>query len=95
MTKKTAISIVASFGVFALAAMAFAGMSGAHGYGMSKDMSVMDTNQDELITFEEYEASHSRDLRAVFKMLDSNGDNVIDKTEWDQFLAVHGMKKTM
>ena len=95
MKKITATLSVALFGIFALVAVAFAGMYGAHGHTMFKDMGAMDTNKDAQITFEEYEASHSSDLRAVFNMLDANGDGVIDRAEYDQFLKVHGVNKTM
>ena len=96
MTKKTAIASVSILAIFALAAIAFAGMHGAHGYGMfSKDLGAMDSNDDSLVTFDEYQAFHSKDLRAAFSMLDANGDNVIDKAEWEQFLKLHGMSSTM
>ena len=96
MTKKTVTLTVLLSAIFVMAAMAIAGMGGAHGYGMfTKELGDMDTNDDALVTFEEYEAFHSRDLKAAFGMLDANGDNVIDKAEWEQFLKVHGMSKTM
>ena len=95
MTKTTA-TITAILAIFALSAMAFAGMYGGHGSAMfTKNLGDMDANADAVVTFEEYEAFHSKDLRAAFSMLDANGDNVIDKAEWEQFLAVHGMHKTM
>lgn len=92
---KTAAKVTAAlFGTIVLAAVAFAGY-GAHGHNMFGDMGAMDTNQDAEVTFEEYEAAHTRNLKAAFEMLDANNDNVIDKTEWDQFLKVHGMEKAM
>ena len=93
MKKTTAVLAASLVAVFAVAALAFAGM---HGYGMfTSNIGDMDSNQDELITFEEYESFHSRDLRAAFDMLDINNDNVIDSAEWEQFLKVHGMTKSM
>ena len=96
MNKKTASLTVFLFMVFAAAAIAFAGMYGGHGHGMfSTNIGDMDTNQDNQVTFEEYRDYHARDLQAAFDMLDANNDGFIDGAEWDQFLKVHGMSKTM
>ncbi len=96
MNKKTASLTVIFFMVFAAAAIVFAGTYGGHGYGMfTKNIEDMDTNQDNQVTFEEYRDYHARDLRAAFNMLDTNNDGFIDGEEWNQFLKVHGMSKTM
>lgn len=96
MKKTTTILTVLAFAIFAAAALALAGIHGADGLGMfTKDLGEMDTNADTLVTFDEYEAFHSRNLKAAFDMLDANSDNVIDDEEWTQFLNVHGMGKTM
>jgi hypothetical protein len=62
-----------------------------HGYGMHMtDMSKMDDNQDNVITFDEFSAAHLEMLRNAFKMLDTDKDELINKKEWDEFLKVHG-----
>jgi hypothetical protein len=96
MVKKTAGLAVCLFVTFALTAMGTADMYGAHGYKMfGPNLGEMDTNQDDRVSFEEYEASHSKHLKAAFDMLDANNDGVIDNAEWDQFRKVHGMSDTM
>ena len=65
-----------------------------HGCNMCmKDMTKMDGNQDNLITFEELSGPHMESLRSVFSMLDTDNDESISKQEWDDFLTVHNYKE--
>jgi hypothetical protein len=62
-----------------------------HGHGMKMgDMSRMDGNNDNQITFEEFSASHLDRLRSAFNMLDTDNDGFISQGEYNEFLKVHG-----
>jgi Ca2+-binding EF-hand superfamily protein len=63
-----------------------------HGCHNMTDMTEMDTNQDGLITFDEFSAPHMEKYRSAFRMLDTDNDEVINQDEWDEFLKVHGFK---
>ena len=88
--KNTTISIlVAAILVGGLITVAIAGHH-YHGYNMNmNDMTEMDGNQDNLITFDEFSTPHMDQLRSVFKMLDTDNDESISKQEWEEFLAAH------
>ncbi len=62
-----------------------------HGYGMQMtEMSAIDSNEDDMITFEEFSAPTIERLKSGFGMLDSDNDGKINKEEWDEYLRVHG-----
>ena len=62
-----------------------------HGYGMKMgDMSSIDGNNDNQITFEEFSASSLDRLRSAFNMLDTDNDGFISQSEYNEFLKVHG-----
>ena len=68
--------------------------AGHHGYMMfNYDISDMDTNNDGVVSFDEYSALHSEKLRWGFKALDSYNDGSISASEWETFLKVHGVVK--
>ena len=63
-----------------------------YGYvSMMHGMSSLDGNNDSQITFEEFSAPQMDRLKSAFNMLDSDKDGVISKTEYDEFLKVHGV----
>ncbi len=65
-----------------------------HGYGMKMtEMSEIDSNEDGVVTFEEFSAPTVDKLKSGFKMLDTNGDEKISSEEYDEFLRVHGFEK--
>ena len=64
-----------------------------HGCGYGKQgVADMDANQDGSITFDEFSEPHMNKLRAKFKMLDMDNNELIDENEWKQFLKWHGME---
>jgi Ca2+-binding EF-hand superfamily protein len=68
--------------------------AGHHGYKMfSANMTNMDSNGDGMVSFEEYEAFHSEQLRWSFNALDTDNDGSISESEWEQFLKMHGVGK--
>ena len=65
-----------------------------HGYGMKMtEMSEIDSNEDGVVTFEEFSAPTVDKLKSGFRMLDTNGDKMISGEEWDEFLKIHGFEK--
>jgi hypothetical protein len=68
--------------------------AGHHGYMMfSSDIRDMDTNNDGVVSFEEYSALHSEMLRWGFNAIDSDNDGSISANEWETFLKMHGVVK--
>lgn len=66
--------------------------AGHHGYMMfNSDISDMDTNNDGVVSFEEYSALHSEKLRWGFNALDTDNDGSISANEWETFLKMHGV----
>ena len=61
-----------------------------HGCGGMRDMTDMDSNEDGEITLEEFSARQMKMQKNAFEMLDTNTDGVIDSTEWEKFLEMHG-----
>lgn len=61
-----------------------------HGCGGMLGMTDMDSNEDGEITLEEFSARQMKMQKSAFEMLDTNNDDVIDGTEWDKFLEMHG-----
>lgn len=92
MTIKHHLTIIVSV-IFLLSSLAWAGhhYRGHGGMTPSWDMSVMDSNQDKALTFEEYSERQTKRLRAGFDMIDGNNDGVISEDEWKTFLQVHGV----
>ncbi len=66
-----------------------------HGCGHMGDMSAMDSNQDGLITFDEFSAPHMKKYKRVFELLDKDGDEVINEDEMNEFMEVHGYDKNI
>ena len=76
--------------------LATGSMDGHHYHGCSMKMSELseiDSNQEATITFDEFSASQTENLKIGFRMLDTNNDELISKPEWDEFLKVHGYVK--
>jgi hypothetical protein len=68
--------------------------AGHHGCMMfGADISDMDTNNDGVVSFEEYSALHSEKLRWGFNALDTDNDSSISASEWESFLKMHGVGK--
>ena len=61
-----------------------------HGCGGMRDMTDMDRNEDGEISLEEFSARQMKMQKSAFEMLDTNNDDVIDSTEWEKFLEMHG-----
>ena len=74
----------------------FAGIStaGHHYHGCSgmklSELSEMDTDNDGIMSFEEFSAPHLQRYKDMFDILDSNQDGEIDQNEWTIFLENHG-----
>ena len=60
---------------------------------MFSDMSAMDSNNDGVITLEEYTSYHNERLQWSFNALDTDNDGNISSNEWDTFLRMHGFGK--
>ena len=66
--------------------------AGHHGHKMfSANITDMDNNGDGVVSFEEYSAFHSEQLRWSFNALDTDNDGSISESEWEQFLKMHGV----
>jgi Ca2+-binding EF-hand superfamily protein len=72
-------------------------IAGHHYHGCSHmgEMSAMDSNQDGLITFDEFSAPHMEKYKRVFEMLDKDDDEVINEDEMNEFMKVHGYDKNL
>jgi Ca2+-binding EF-hand superfamily protein len=58
---------------------------------MSKwDMTEMDSNQDNMLSLEEYSDRYRKSLSKSFNMIDINQDGMVDEGEWTKILEVHG-----
>ena len=55
------------------------------------EMSVMDNNQDGVITFDEFIARNKEKLSSAFKMIDTDNDELLSAEEWDEFAKIHGI----
>lgn len=81
----TIIAIAVLFGVSA---------AGPHYHGCSgmkmSDLSEMDTDNDGVISFEEFSAPHLEQSRKAFDIVDSSENGEVDQDEWNHFLEVHG-----
>jgi Ca2+-binding EF-hand superfamily protein len=55
------------------------------------DMTEMDSDRDNMLSFEEYSDSYQESLNKSFNMIDTNQDGIVDKSEWDAILNIHGI----
>ena len=93
MNAKIFIAVIAIFAL-ALPSLTIAGHHyGGHGC-MSKnwDMTALDTDNDGVLTFEEFSAPNMKKWRSGFNMIDTNGDGEVGAEEWGEFSEAHGMK---
>ena len=68
--------------------------AGHHGHSMFKaNLNEMDSNEDGVVSFDEYDAFHSEQLRWSFDAIDLDNDGAISENEWNQFLKMHGVGK--
>ena len=86
---------LAIFSAFALFIGALTTANAGHpGHSMfSADISQMDTNNDGMVSFEEYSAFHTEQMRWSFNALDIDNDGSISADEWETFLKMHGVGK--
>ena len=86
------LAIIGVLSIMVAAGFVSGSMAGHHynGCGYMREMSELDSNEDGLITFDEYSAPYIEKHRSAFKMLDTNNDDLIDNDEWDKFLEMHG-----
>ena len=66
-----------------------------HSCSYMGDTSAMDSNQDGLITFDEFSAPHMEKYKHVFELLDKDNDEVINEDEMNEFMKVHGYDKNL
>ena len=52
----------------------------------------MDTDNDELVSWEEFQAYFPDANKHVYKALDLNQDGAVDHDEWHEFKEAHGLK---
>ena len=93
MKISTTISLIATLLMIA-AAPVFAGHhyhGCGYGAGMSWNMSDRDTNDDGVLSFDEFSAPQQEMMRSGFDMIDSDKDGSINGDEWSTFLKVHGV----
>jgi len=89
---KSTYFIVTLISAILIASVSFAGYHYNHGCMMSTwDMTEMDTNQDSMLSFEEYSDSHQESLSESFNIIDTNQDGVVDKDEWTKIREIHGV----
>lgn len=76
-----------------IASITFAGYhNDGQGCMMSTwDMTEMDSNQDNMLSLEEYSDSYQESLSKGFNMIDTNQDGMVDKGEWNEILKIHGV----
>ena len=52
----------------------------------------MDTDGDDLVSWDEFSANFQHAEEKVFNAIDLNQDGKIDHDEWHEFKAAHGLK---
>lgn len=81
---------------FAIAIPAFVvagNYHGGHGYAMkSWNMNELDTDENGLLSFDEFVAPNMDKWRSGFEMVDENGDGELDRAEWTALQEMHGLK---
>ena len=50
---------------------------------------MMDTDKDGKVSYEEFKAYFPNMREEAFAVIDKNGDKVIDRAEWDEFVSNH------
>ena len=50
---------------------------------------LMDTNKDGKVSYEEFKAYFPNMREEAFAVIDKNGDKVINRAEWDEFVSNH------
>jgi hypothetical protein len=90
---KYTYTLITLLSALLIASISFAGYQyNGHGCMMSTwDMTEMDSNQDKMLSLEEYSDSYQESLSKSFNMIDSNQDGMIDENEWNKILEVHGV----
>lgn len=89
---KSTYFIMTLISAILIASISFAGYHYNHGCMMSTwDMTEMDTNQDSMLSFEEYSDSHQESLSESFNIIDTNQDGVVDEDEWTKIREIHGV----
>lgn len=78
--------------VFALPLVAFAGHHyGGYGcMGKTQNMTDLETDGTDGLSFEEFTAPAQEKWRSGFNMIDTNDDGTIDADEYGEYLEVHG-----
>ena len=88
------VVVVAAFFALVPPSLTIAGHHyGGHGC-MTKnwDMTALDTDNDGVLTFDEFTAPNLKKWRSGFDMIDTNSDGEIGVDEWNEFKEAHGMK---
>ena len=55
------------------------------------DMTEMDSNQDKMLSLEEYSDGYQESLSKSFDMIDTNQDGMVDEKEWNEIRDIHGV----
>ena len=82
------------FAAMLIAGLASGSMAGYNYHGSSmqmSEMSAIDSNNDGMITFDEFSAPTVDRLKSGFDMLDTDNNGKIDQKEWNEYLKVHGI----
>ena len=92
--KFTIYTLVLALAALTMPFIAFAGHHyGGHGnMSMVWDMTALDTDNDGVLTFDEFISPNVAKWRSGFDMIDTSGDGQVDVEEWNAFTEVHGMK---
>lgn len=90
--KKLSVLLIAT--AFVIAGFVGVSIAGHYYHGCSgmkmNELSEMDTDNDGVISFEEFSAPHMERYKSAFDALDSSQNGEIDQEEWTKFLEIHG-----
>ena len=91
------LMIIPLFGLLIFTGLINSSIAGHHYHGCSYmgDISAMDSNEDGLITFDEFSAPHMEKYKRVFDLLDADSNEVISEEEVDEFNKIHGFDKNL